>query len=165
MAGEGAYDIDCVVDDSGAGIDDHGISVIVATLIAVWDGWQFLNDDSRHGAETVLPAGGQGSIAIVLFAQAGWQVAWAVVVADEVVVILVAEVALVLLVVAPSVAVPIAVAMLVVIFLIVVMAVSMSVAVSVFAAVSLCDCLGRWECKANCDCCEEQGAIGEFYQE
>lgn len=153
MAGEGAYDIDRIVDDAGAGIDDHSVSVIVATLVAVWDGLQLLNQQRGHGLEARLPAWGQGSGAIVLLAQTGGQIAWAVVVADKVVLVLISEVALVLIfVVAATVTiafvalVPISIAMSVAFALMFVL----PIAVSVFATVSLCACvISRGEDEAN----------------
>ena len=39
VAAEGAYDVDGVVDDAGAGVDDDGVSVAVAALVADGDGW------------------------------------------------------------------------------------------------------------------------------
>lgn len=106
VAAQGAYDVDGVVDDAGAGVDYDGVSVVIAALIAVGNGCEF-NDDLRwHGTEALLPTRWEHSVAVVLLAQAGRKIAWAVVIAYEVVVVLVAEVALILmLVVAVSVSV------------------------------------------------------------
>ena len=99
MAAECAYDIDGVVDDAGARVDDDGVSVIVATLIAVRDWRQFNNDLRRHGAEAPLPAGRKSAVAVILPAQAGRKITRAIIVPDHVIAIAVAEVALFLMLV------------------------------------------------------------------
>ena len=135
MAAECADDVDGVVDDAGTGIDDDGVSIVVAALIAIGDRWQLDEDLRRHGAEALLPAWREGSVAVVLPAQAGRKIAWAVVVADEVVVVLVAEVAAVM-VLGMAIAMTIAV-----VALVVIVAVSVSVAISVAVSVIVAACL------------------------
>lgn len=99
MTAECAYDVDGVKDDAGAGIDDDGVSVIVAALIAVGD-WRQLNNDLRgHGAETPLPAGRKSTVAVILPAQAGWKITRTIVVPDHIIAVTIPEVALLLMLV------------------------------------------------------------------
>ena len=110
VAAECADDVDGVVDDAGAGIDDDGVSVIVAALIAVRNRRKFDDNLRGHGAEALLPAGRKGAVAIVLLAQAGREIARAIVVPDHVVAVAIPDVALFLmLVVTVAVALPIVV--------------------------------------------------------
>lgn len=173
MTAQGAYDVDGVIDDAGAGVDDYGVSAIVAALIAVGDWRQFNDHLGRHGAEALLPAGRQDSITVVLFAQARRKVAWAVVVADEAVVVLVAEVALVLMLVV-TVGVTVAVTVVAVIITMfsvvsmpVVVVVSMSmVLVSMPIAVVVVPVLrrgvGGWEREGCCGRADEQSKLASI---
>jgi hypothetical protein len=166
VTAQGAYDVDGVIDDAGAGVDDYGVAAIVAALIAVGDWRQFNDHLRRHGAEALLPAGRQDSITVVLFAQARRKVAWAVVVADEAVVVLVAEVALVLMLV---VAVGVTVAVIVVAVIItmfsvvsmpVVVVVSMPIAVVVVPV--LRRGVGGWEREGCCGRADEQSKLASI---
>jgi hypothetical protein len=91
-----------------------------------------------------LPAGWQGSVAVVLFALTRREIAWAVVVAGEVGAVLVAEVALMFVV-----AVRVSIAVLVVMAVAVVIVVTI-IFMAVFAAVALWGCMEGWEGKRQC---------------
>ncbi len=156
-AAKGADDIDGVDDDAGARVNHDGVAIVVTPLIAVGNGRQCNDDLLRHGAKALLPARRQDLVAVVLFAETGWKVAWAVVVADEVGVVLIAEVALVV-VFAIAIAIAIAIAVPVVVS-VVALAATLSVAmalvvaivaVSMVAAVALRLSVGRRKDEACC---------------
>ncbi len=155
---KGADYIDGVDDDAGARVNHDGVAIVVTPLIAVGNGWQCNDDLQRHGAEALLPARRERLVAVVLFAETGWKVAWAIVVADEVGIVLIAEVALVVVfAIAIAIAMPVIVS---VVALAVTLSVAMAlvvtiVAVSMVAAVALRLSVGRRKDEACCYCSEQ----------
>lgn len=168
VAAECAYDVDGVVDNAGAGIDYDRVSVIITALIAIRDRCQLNDDLWRHRAEALLPAGREGSVAVVLPAQAGRKIAWPIVVADEIVVVLVAEIALVLVLVMAVSVLAISVAAIVATIFVVPMSMTfvpivvVSVTVSVFVVPVLRGGVGGWKCEGCCGGSEQQSKLASI---